>query len=175
MIETIVAPVTAPGHAGVSVVRVSGPLTRTLLESFALQGRKAARRPREMVFTGIRIGGQDAQILHDAALAGEILDGEILDQGMVVWFPAPGSFTVEDCAEFHLHGSPYIVNTLIKGLCVAGARLAKPGEFTERAFHNGKIDLCQAEAVADLIAAETELQARAAREQLEGRLSGAIA
>lgn len=155
--ETIVAPVTAPGHAGVSVVRVSGPQAQVALEALARNGAIAARSPRTMVFTAI--GPKHAP----------------LDHGMVVFFPGPASFTGEDCAEFHLHGSPFLLARILELVVAHGARHARPGEFTERAFHNGKIDLAQAEAIADLIAAETELQARCAREQLEGRLSHAIA
>lgn len=137
-------------------MRLSGSKAAALLKALARHGTSAISRPRRMVFTAI--GAAEA----------------LLDHGMVVFFPGPGSFTGEDCAEFHLHGSPFLVAQLLEQVSARGARHARPGEFTERAFHNGKIDLTQAEAVADLIAAETELQARCAREQLEGRLSHAI-
>lgn len=97
-----------------------------------------------------------------------------LDHGLVTFFPAPHSFTGEDVVEFAVHGSTYIVGRMLDGLARIGVRPARAGEFSERAFLNGKLDLSQAEAIADLVLAETEVQARVAREQLEGRLSTAL-
>jgi tRNA modification GTPase len=96
--------------------------------------------------------------------------GEALDDGLVLWFPAPRSFTGEDVAEFHLHGSRAVLASVMQVLSRLGLRLAEPGEYTRRAFLNGKLDLVQAEAIADLVAAETEAQRRQGLRQLEGEL-----
>ena len=98
--------------------------------------------------------------------------GERLDDGLMLWFPAPRSATGEDVAEFHVHGSRAVLAALMRVLRRLGLRLAEPGEFTRRAFLNGKLDLLQAEAIADLVAAETEAQHRQALRQLEGELGG---
>jgi tRNA modification GTPase len=98
--------------------------------------------------------------------------GECLDDGLIVWFPAPRSATGEDVAEFHLHGSRAVLASVMQALGRLGLRLAEPGEFTRRAFLNGKLDLLQAEAIADLVAAETEAQRRQAQRQLAGELGG---
>ena len=95
-----------------------------------------------------------------------------LDDALVLWFPAPASFTGEDVAELHVHGSRAVLAAVIAALGRLGLRLAEPGEFTRRAFLNGKLDLTQAEAVADLAAAETEAQRRQALRQLDGELGG---
>ncbi|HEX7760416.1 MAG TPA: tRNA uridine-5-carboxymethylaminomethyl(34) synthesis GTPase MnmE, partial [Caulobacteraceae bacterium] len=97
-------------------------------------------------------------------------DGGLIDRGLVLWFPGPGSYTGEDSAELHLHGGPAVVDALTEALLTAGLRLAEPGEFTRRAFEHGKLDLDQAEAVADLVDAETDAQARQALGQLGGAL-----
>ncbi len=136
--------------AGVAVVRVSGPLVRTVLE--AMTGRLPP--PREMRLTAIRAPSS----------------GAIIDKGLAVFFPGPDSFTGEDCAEFHLHGSRAVVTALALELgALPGVRAAEPGEFTQRAFINGKLDLTAAEALADLIDAETEAQRRFAVENASGR------
>ena len=103
---------------------------------------------------------------------GEVLDreGRVIDQGLAVRFPGPNSYTGEDCAEFHCHGSPVVLRELLSALFQAGARQARAGEFTKRAFLNGRMDLTQAEAVVDLIDAETAAAARNAAAQLEGGL-----
>jgi tRNA modification GTPase len=98
--------------------------------------------------------------------------GEALDDGLVLWFPAPRSATGENVAEFHLHGSRAVLAAAMQALARLGLRLAEPGEFTRRAFLNGKLDLLQAEAIADLTAAETEAQRRQAMRQLGGELGG---
>ncbi len=95
----------------------------------------------------------------------------MLDRALVLWFPGPASFTGEDCVEFHLHGGQAVVDGLTEALIATGARLAEPGEFTRRAFENGKLDLAQAEGIADLVDAETTAQARQALDQLEGGLT----
>jgi tRNA modification GTPase len=101
--------------------------------------------------------------------------GAPIDQALVLWFPAPASYTGEDAAEFHLHGGRAVSAALIEALSALGLRLAEPGEFTRRAFENGRLDLAQAEGVADLVDAETDAQRRQALEQLGGRLSQAQA
>lgn len=97
---------------------------------------------------------------------------EFIDRGLVLWFPGPGSFTGEDSCEFHVHGGPAIVSALLDALsCVPGLRPAEPGEFTKRAFYSGKMDLTEAEGLADLINAETEMQRKQALIQANGSLS----
>jgi tRNA modification GTPase len=150
MSDTIYAPATAAGRAAVAVVRLSGPGTRAAVE--ALAGRLPAARRASL------------RTLADA-------QGAAIDEGLVLWFPAPGSYTGEDSAEFHLHGGPAVVGALVEALSAHGLRLAEPGEFTRRAFEHGKLDLAQAEGVADLVDAETEAQRRQALAQLGGRLS----
>lgn len=150
MSDTIFAPATAAGRAAVAVVRLSGPGARNAVR--ALAGRLPA--PRRAVLR---------------TLAGA--DGAAIDQALVLWFPAPGSYTGEDSAEFHVHGGSAVVSALVGALSAQGLRLAEPGEFTRRAFEHGKLDLAQAEGVADLVDAETESQRRQALAQLGGRLS----
>ncbi len=148
--DTIWALASGAGAAGVAVIRVSGPQARACVA--ALAGRVPAPR-RAMLRT----------------LRGP--DGSPIDQALVLWFPGPGSFTGEDCAEFHVHGGSAIVAAVGSALAaVPGVRLAEPGAFTRRAFEHGKLDLTQAEAIADLVAAETEAQRRQAFRQLEGEL-----
>ena len=139
MADTIFATATAPGRAAVAVVRVSGPGAKAAMEGFGLK----TPAPRRAVLRCLKAAG-----------------GGVLDQALVLWFPAPKSYTGEDCAEFHLHGGPAVVGGVTEALHAFGLRLAEPGEFTRRAFENGKLDLAQAEGVADLIDAETEAQRR---------------
>jgi tRNA modification GTPase len=151
MTDTIFAPATAAGRAAVAVVRLSGARTAEAVR--ALAGRlPAARR---------------ASLRHLKSS-----DGGAIDEALVLWMPAPGSYTGEDSAEFHVHGGPAVVAALVAALSAQGLRLAEPGEFTRRAFEHGKLDLAQAEGVADLVDAETEGQRRQALAQLGGRLSG---
>jgi tRNA modification GTPase len=148
--DTIAAIATAPGRGGVGIVRLSGPQAVHLVH--ALTGRKPP--PRTASLATFRAA-----------------DGHAIDQGLVLRFDAPKSFTGEDVVELHAHGSPVVLDTLL-GRCVAlGARRARPGEFSERAFRNGRLDLAQAEAIADLIAAGSEAQARAAARSLTGEFS----
>jgi tRNA modification GTPase len=99
-------------------------------------------------------------------------EGALLDEALVLWFPGPASYTGEDSVELHLHGGPAVLAEVLQRLDGLGLRLAEPGEFTRRAFENGRLDLAQAEGVADLIEAETAAQRRQALDQLGGRLSG---
>lgn len=150
MTDTIYAPATAAGRAAVAVVRVSGP-----------RASEAVRR----LAGGLPVAREATlRRLHDA-------DGTEIDRALVLWFEGPASYTGEDCAEFHVHGGPAVTAALAQALGDMGLRLADPGEFTRRAFENGKLDLAQAEGVADLVDAETEAQRRQALEQLGGRLS----
>ena len=149
MPDTIFAPATAPGRSAVAVVRVSGPVTRDAL--LALAGR--VPEPRRATLAPLR---------HH---------GTVLDRALVLWFPAPASFTGEDSAELQLHGGRAVVAAVLKALAaVPGCRPAEPGEFTRRAFLNGKLDLGAVEGLADLIDAQTEAQRRQALRQLDGAL-----
>lgn len=149
MTDTIVALATAPGRAALAVVRLSGPGTAALVQ--ALAGSLPVPRRASL-----------RRLSHCNAA---------LDQGLVLWMPGPASYTGEDMAELQLHGGPGIVGIVLEAAFALGARLAEPGEFTRRAFANGKLDLTQAEAVADLVEAETAAQARQALDQLGGALS----
>ena len=148
--ETIYSLATAPGRAAIAVVRLSGPDAGPAVRGLA--GRRPAPRRASLV----------------ALTDGE---GRKLDDALALWFPGPGSYTGEDCAELHLHGGRAVVEAVIQALAATGlCRPAEPGEFTRRAFQNGRLDLSQAEAVADLIDAETEAQRAQALDQLEGAL-----
>ncbi len=150
MSDTIFAPATPPGRAALAVLRVSGPGAGPALA--ALAGRLPS--PRRAALRKVRGEG-----------------GAVIDEALVLWFPGPASYTGEDSAELHLHGGPAVVEAVIEALSAKGLRLAEPGEFTRRAFQNGRLDLAQAEAVADLIDAETKAQAAQALAQLGGGLS----
>ena len=148
----------ATGHSptAIGIVRLSGEGSFACCDRVfrAANGRPFSQQePRKMVF-------------------GEMLDsqGRVIDQGLAVRFPGPHSYTGEDSAEFHCHGSPVVLRELLESLFAAGARQAKAGEFTRRAFLNGRLDLTQAEAVIDLIDAETAAAARNAAAQLDGGL-----
>lgn len=154
MSDTIFAPATAAGRAAVAVVRISGPRTEAAVRALA----GGLPRPRR---ASLR------RIFNEA--------GDAIDQALVLWFPGPRSYTGEDAAEFHLHGGRAVAGAVLTALAQLGLRLAEPGEFTRRAFENGQLDLAQAEAVADLVDAETDAQRRQALAQLDGRLSDAQA
>lgn len=161
--DTIIAPITAPGKAGVSLLRLSGPAVLELLPRLSPRWRQIATEPRKQIFSSIY-----AFNLNE-------LEAQPLDSGLICFFESPNSFTGEPVLEVGLHGSPFLVERFLQSAFRAGVRLARPGEFTERAFLEGRIDLTQAEAVADLIASQTELQAKLAREQLSGKLQGVLA
>ena len=161
MSDTIAAIATPGQPSAIGILRLSGPDTCAALDAVfrAKNGRPAAQqRPRAMVL-------------------GELLDetGQVIDSVLCVRFPAPHSYTGEDCAELHCHGSPIVLDTGLRALFAAGCRQAGPGEFTKRAFLNGKMDLTEAESVADLIDAETAQQAHNAVCQLDGALSRTVA
>lgn len=148
--DTIAAVATAPGRGAVGILRLSGP------EAAAIATRIAGPLPAPRVATlrGFRAN-----------------DGALLDRGIVLYFPAPRSFTGEEVVELQGHGGPVVLDLLLRTACAHGARVARPGEFSERAFLNGQLDLAQAEAIADLIDAGSESAARAATRSLEGAFS----
>lgn len=148
--DTIAAVATAPGRGGIGIVRVSGPLTSSISQAIC----NCALKPRHA-----RHGS-----FFDAA-------GQVLDEGIALLFNAPNSFTGEDVLELQGHGGPVILDLLLKRCVELGARLARPGEFSERAFLNDKLDLAQAEAIADLIEASSEQAARNAVRSLQGEFS----
>lgn len=148
--DTIVALSSGSVPSGVAIIRISGPAAGLLLR--ALLG--TLPEPRRLTLAEIGLAG------------------EVLDRGLVAWFPAPHSFTGEDCAELQVHGSPAVVRALLRGISAQpGVRLAEAGEFTRRAFENGKLDLTEVEGLGDLIAAETESQRKQALARLGGGLS----
>ena len=160
--DTIVAIATPPGRGGLGVIRVSGPDAAWIAGE--LVGRDRPFKPRHATlsrFSGARQGTPSQQVTTG-------------DHLLVTVFPAPHSYTGEDVAELSAHGSPVVLSAILRRAIDVGARLAEPGEFTLRAFLNGKLDLVQAEAVADLIDSVTPLQARAAFDQLEGTLTSVI-
>lgn len=148
--DTIAAIATATGSGGVGVVRVSGPKAHAIAQSLCGERLK----PRYAHYAKFR----DER-------------GEIIDDGIALYFRAPASYTSEDVVELQAHGSPAVLRALLERCCALGARPARAGEFSERAFLNGKLDLAQAEAVADLIAAADQRAARAARRSLDGVFS----
>ena len=152
-LDTIAAVATPAGRGGVSIIRVSGPEAWPIAERLT----QKALLPRQPVFCGFRGA-----------------DSEVIDEGLTLMFRGPASFTGEDVAEFHGHGGVIITNLLLETCLSFGARLANPGEFSERAFLNNKLDLAQAEGLADLIDAPTEQAARQASASLRGAFSAAV-
>jgi len=148
--DTIAAIATPPGRGGIGVVRVSGPRAAAIVEGVA----GVVPAPRVATLASFRDGAAQA-----------------IDQGLVLLFVAPHSYTGEPVAEFHGHGGPSVMRLLLARCTELGARIAEPGEFTRRAFLNGKLDLAQAESVADLIDAATATAARAAARSLDGEFS----
>ena len=153
--ETIVALSTPPGESGIAVIRLSGREAERILERLS----------------GGRTGWRSHHISRSKLID---KNGELLDEAMAVLMRAPDSYTGEDVVEIYSHGSLQVVAELIETILAFGAGTAEPGEFTKRAFLNGRMDLAQAEAVADLISAETKLQRQVALEHLEGGLSRAV-
>lgn len=148
--DTIVAQATASGRGSVGIVRVSGAQVKKIIEVIIRKPVKP-RYAHYLPFYGT--------------------SGEVIDVGLALFFPGPDSFTGEDVLELHGHGGPVVLNMLIKTICQHGARLARPGEFSERAFLNDKMDLSQAEAIADLINSGSEQAARSAVRSLQGMFS----
>jgi tRNA modification GTPase len=148
--DTIVAPASGAGLAAIAVIRISGPATRAMLAAFC----GGIPEPRHASLRDIGPPRWSK-----------------LDRGLVLWFPGPASFTGEDMAELHVHGSRAVIGAVVDAvLTLPGTRLAEPGEFARRAFENGKLDLTEVEGLADLIGAETEAQRRQALAQAEGSL-----
>ncbi|MDY6919798.1 MAG: tRNA uridine-5-carboxymethylaminomethyl(34) synthesis GTPase MnmE [Pseudomonadota bacterium] len=153
--DTIAAQATPPGRGGVGIIRLSGPRAYAIARTLCKRDRPL--QPRHAHFTRF----------YQA-------DGEVVDEGLVLYFPAPHSFTGEDVIELQGHGGPMVMAGLLEQVMELGARLARPGEFSERAFLNDKLDLAQAEAIADLIDSASEQAARGALRSLQGAFSQAI-
>jgi tRNA modification GTPase len=160
--DTIVAVATPPGRGGIGVVRLSGPVALTVVQTLITHGE--ALQPRHATFSRVRLKPD----------AGAATETAAIDQVVVTFFPGPHSYSGEDVVEISAHGSPVVLTAIVSAAIAEGARLAEPGEFTLRAYLNGRIDLMQAEAVNDLIDAATPLQARTAFDQLDGTLTRAI-
>ena len=148
--ETIAAIATPPGTGGIGIVRLSGVKSLAIAEQLSQ--------------TELKSGKIQFRRFYDES-------GEALDHGLCLFFPAPHSFSGEDCVEIQAHGGPIVLDMLLERVCELGARLARAGEFSERAFLNGKIDLTQAEAIADLIESGSRAASRAAMRSLDGRFS----
>jgi tRNA modification GTPase len=176
--DSIVAIATPPGRGGIGVVRLSGPDALPIARRLITHGGVLA--PRHATLTKVH---QMVAATHSSGAADDphVVSGSngfgttVIDQVVATFFPGPASYTGEDVVEISAHGSPVVLNAIVSAAVAGGARLAEPGEFTMRAFLNGRIDLPQAEAVADLIDAATPLQARAAFDQLDGTVTRAVA
>lgn len=153
MADTIAAVATPPGEGGIGIVRLSGPEARSIAETLT----RTTLRPRHAHYARFMAS-----------------DDEAIDSGVALWFKGPASFTGEDVVELQGHGGPVVVNMVLQRCLELGARPARPGEFSERAFLNDKLDLAQAEAIADLIASTTTAAARAANRSLEGVFSSRV-
>ena len=151
--DTIAAIATPPGNGGVGIIRISG----TLVTEIAKQVLNKPPAPRYALFSSFI----------DA-------DSSVIDSGISLYFPGPASYTGEDILELQGHGGSVVLDMLLRRILSLGARLANPGEFTERAFLNNKLDLAQAEAVADLIESSTEQSVRSAQKSMQGVFSAQI-
>jgi tRNA modification GTPase len=170
--DTIVAIATPAGRGGLGVIRISGPDAARI--ACELIGRKKPLTPRRATFAVLK---NETRSLFSTGVGSGVsphIQHSANDQVVLTYFAAPASYTGEDVVEISAHGSPVVLNSIVRLAMDAGARLAEPGEFTLRAFLNNRLDLIQAEAVADLIDAVTPLQARAAFDQLEGTLTKEI-
>ena len=173
--DTIVAIATPPGRGGIGVVRLSGPDASKV--AFPMLRLKHELEPGRAVFGEIvEPGGEASELRSDgqpgaAVPTGAVLQPARIDEVVVTYFAKPHSYTTDDIVEISAHGSPVVLRHVVELCVAAGARLAEPGEFTMRAFLNGRIDLTQAEAVRDLIDSQTLYQAKVAAQQLEGALS----
>ena len=153
--DTIAAVATPPGFGAISIIRVSGP------DTF---------RVADLIFEGKRkISESESHTIHYGRLVNTL--GNTMDDVLISVFRAPNSYTGEDSVEINIHGSPFIAKVVLEELIRFGLKLAEPGEFTKRAFINGRLDLSQAEAVADVIRSSTDASLRGARNQLDGLLS----
>ena len=162
--DTIAAISTPPGRGGIGIVRLSGPDSASIAAQLV-----RLRQPLEHARARL------ADVLDGSLDEAAQIDGGRIDEALVTWFQAPNSYTAEDVVEIAAHGSPVVLELLMRRTLELGARLAEPGEFTQRAFLAGRLDLTQAEAVRDLIEAQTLTQARQAASQLGGALSRRVA
>lgn len=156
-LDTIVAAATPPGRGGVGIVRISGPLVCTIADQILHRQKNGPLQPRYAHY---------AQFV--------TANNELIDEGIALYFPKPSSFTGEDVIELQGHGGPVVMDRIIRRATELGARLARPGEFSERAFLNDKLDLAQAEAIADLIDSSNEQAAKSAMNSLKGVFSEKI-
>lgn len=156
--DTIIAPATAPGEGGIAIVRISGPDASLALKKYFISSSGAAEFKSHQLYHGTLVDSL----------------GEPLDEVMAVFMAAPHTYTRDDVAEIHSHGSQQVVKSILNLYLKEGLRLAEPGEFTYRAYMNGRLDLAQAEAVARLISSRTETSRRLALAQVEGALSHQI-
>lgn len=157
--DTICAISTPPGVGGIAVIRISGPQALETADS---------------IWRGAPLAQAEARTLHTGHIVDPANNGEMLDQAVAAIFHDPASFTGEDTVELSVHGSRYVQRRLLEILCDNGCRMAHPGEFTRRAFANGKIDLAQAEAIADVIASESRAAHRLAASQMKGQFSARL-
>ncbi|MDC0645984.1 tRNA uridine-5-carboxymethylaminomethyl(34) synthesis GTPase MnmE, partial [bacterium] len=153
--DTIIAPATPPGYGGVSLVRISGPISEEIAKSLA----KKTKPFKDRVATLSSIYN---------------LQDEKIDDAIITYFKTPSSYTGENVIEISCHGNPIIVDQIITSVCKMGARIAEPGEFTKRAFLNGKLDLVQAESVAAIIKSQSTKAARINHKILSGDLSNKL-
>ena len=153
MTDTIAAIATPPGAGGVGIVRVSGANLDTVIHTLC----RRALKPRYATYTPF----------YDSA-------EQVIDQGIALYFPAPHSFTGESVLELHAHGGRFVLDAVLSTVLSTGVRLAEPGEFSYRAYLNGKMDLIQAEAVSDMITAGSEQAMRSAAQSLQGQFSEAV-
>jgi len=156
--DTIVAIATPPGRGGIGVVRLAGPQSKAIAQTMLRLPAPGALQARHATF---------AELV-------ERESGERVDEVVATFFAAPHSYTTDDIVEISCHGSPIVLRRVVEMSLAAGARMAEPGEFTQRAFLNGRLDLTQAEAVRDLIDSQTEYQAKVAARQLKGELSRVV-
>ena len=150
---TIYALSTGPGISGLAVIRISGPECKLILKKMT---KSSPLEPRVATLKKIN----------------KINNNELIDQGIIIWFPGPESYTGEDMLEFHVHGSRAVIESIHSSISkIENCRLAEPGEFTKIAFQNGKINLLKAESIADLISSETEIQRQQAIKIMSGKSS----
>ena len=150
---TIYALSSGSGISGIAVIRVSGKKTADVIKQITGEGLPI---PRMATLKKFNKNGSK----------------ELIDEGVIIWFPAPNSYTGEDLAEFHVHGSRAVINAMHETISkIKNCRLAEPGEFTKRAFQNGRLNLLKAESIADLISSETEIQRKQALKIMNGKSS----
>ena len=150
---TIYALSSGPGISGIAVIRISGPETKIAIEKMTKEGIPPPR-------------------LASLRKVNKINTNELIDEGIIIWFPGPDSYTGEDMAEFHVHGSRAVIDAIHNSISkIKNCRIAEPGEFTKIAFQNGKINLLKAESIADLISSETEIQRQQAIKIMSGKSS----